>query len=236
MKRLRPRLTFANVTSMLALFIALGGSAYAATKLQKNTVGTKQIKANAVTTAKLKKNSVTGAKIKAGAVTGEKVADGSLTGADINGPTTSFSQITQRLRTNVTANFEAEPLYQMGSYTQPTGEVDQIVPSLTVNFAASCEQPRQAEAYFLVEPPAKIGEVGMENLASLGLLTDKGSGAATRTMEFPPYPAPGAPSLIKAAPLVPTQRRFAAALLVSSCSSGSGVTVSGGAVDVIGTK
>jgi hypothetical protein len=63
-KSLRPRLTFANVISCLALFVALGGSAYAATQLRKNSVGSRQ----------LKKNSVTGAKVK----------DQSLTGADIN--------------------------------------------------------------------------------------------------------------------------------------------------------
>ncbi len=68
MKKLRPRLTFANVTSMLALFIALGGSAYAATHLKKNSVGTKQIKNNAVTSAKLKKEAVTGTKIKLSSV------------------------------------------------------------------------------------------------------------------------------------------------------------------------
>src|ERR1700742_4494361 len=53
MKKLRPRLTFANVVSCLALFVALGGSAYAATQLPKNSVGTKQLKNGAVTVAKL---------------------------------------------------------------------------------------------------------------------------------------------------------------------------------------
>jgi hypothetical protein len=55
MKKLRPRLTFANVVSCLALFVALGGSAYAATQLPKNSVGTKQLKDGAVTEAKLAK-------------------------------------------------------------------------------------------------------------------------------------------------------------------------------------
>lgn len=56
------------VISVLALFVALGGSAYAATK-----IGTKNIKNNAITSAKIKKNAVTTAKIKNGAVTGAKV-------------------------------------------------------------------------------------------------------------------------------------------------------------------
>jgi hypothetical protein len=64
--RLRPRLTFANVVSVLALFIALGGSAYAALKLPKNSVGSKQIKKNAVTSAKVKNGTLTASDTKKG--------------------------------------------------------------------------------------------------------------------------------------------------------------------------
>jgi hypothetical protein len=64
MKRLRSKLTYANVIATLALFLVLaGGSAFAAGKLGKNSVGTKQIKNNAVTTAKIKDGAVTGSKI-----------------------------------------------------------------------------------------------------------------------------------------------------------------------------
>jgi hypothetical protein len=68
MKRLRAKLTFSNVVAVVALFIALGGASYAATRLPKNSVGSKQIK----------KDAVTGAKIKKGAVTGDKIALSSL--------------------------------------------------------------------------------------------------------------------------------------------------------------
>jgi len=53
----------AFVISLLALFVALGGSAYAATGLSKNSVGTKQLKNNAVTGPKIKNGAVTAAKI-----------------------------------------------------------------------------------------------------------------------------------------------------------------------------
>ena len=46
-KRFRERLTYANVTASLALFIALGGTSYALT-LPRNSVGSAQIRANAV--------------------------------------------------------------------------------------------------------------------------------------------------------------------------------------------
>jgi hypothetical protein len=65
MNQPRPQLSFANVVSCVALFIALGSSAYAATQLAKNSVGAKQLKKEAVTPAKLSKASkttLTGAK------------------------------------------------------------------------------------------------------------------------------------------------------------------------------
>jgi hypothetical protein len=70
--RLSARLTYANIVASLALFIALGGGAYAATNLPKNSVASKQIKDGSVRTADLANNAVTAAKIK----------DGSLLSAD----------------------------------------------------------------------------------------------------------------------------------------------------------
>jgi hypothetical protein len=69
---MRPRLSFANVVSVLALFVALGGSAYAF-QLGKNSVGSKQLKKNAVTTAKVKKEAITAAKVKKGTLTGSQI-------------------------------------------------------------------------------------------------------------------------------------------------------------------
>jgi hypothetical protein len=67
MRRVRTRLSYANVMATVAVFLALGGGAYAATQLKKNSVGTQQLKNSSVT--------------------GEKVKDGSLSGADINSST-----------------------------------------------------------------------------------------------------------------------------------------------------
>jgi hypothetical protein len=52
---LRRHLTYANVAATLALFLALGGAAYAATQLPKNSVGTNQLRREAVTAAKIAK-------------------------------------------------------------------------------------------------------------------------------------------------------------------------------------
>jgi hypothetical protein len=61
----RPRLTYANVVSTICLFLLLGGAAWAATALPKNSVGTPQLKNNAVSGAKVKDGSLTGADVKA---------------------------------------------------------------------------------------------------------------------------------------------------------------------------
>ena len=52
------RLTYANVTATLALFIALGGSSYAALSLPRNSVGTQQIRPGAVRSADVKNRSL----------------------------------------------------------------------------------------------------------------------------------------------------------------------------------
>jgi hypothetical protein len=64
MKKIRGKITYANVVSTLCLFLLVGGAtAFAAAQLAKNSVGSKQIKKNAVTAAKIKNGAVTGAKV-----------------------------------------------------------------------------------------------------------------------------------------------------------------------------
>jgi hypothetical protein len=82
MQWIRSHLSFANVISLIALFAALGGSAYAA-GLAKNSVGAKQIKKNAVRAAEIKRNAVRASEIRSNAVAGGEVADGSLGSLDL---------------------------------------------------------------------------------------------------------------------------------------------------------
>jgi hypothetical protein len=67
----------ATVIALIALFVALGGTTYAATSLPANSVGTKQLRNGAVTNRTLH----------TGAVTRSKVAPNSLTGTEINSAT-----------------------------------------------------------------------------------------------------------------------------------------------------
>jgi hypothetical protein len=241
LRKIRGRLTYANVISSTCLFLLLGGgAAYAASHLGKNSVGTKQIKANAVTTAKIKKNAVTKAKIKNGSVNGEKVADASLTGADINAPATPFTQAVYRFHNGNQASFEAsEPaIYPLGSYTQPAGQDDQILAGLTVNFSSGCAPGRFAVAFLVQDPPANIAEFNPENVIAIGISTNGHSGSATSSMEFVPYPLieNSGSSLNQVAPAAPVTHSYAALLVEGECESGSGITASGGQLDILGTK
>jgi hypothetical protein len=65
-----------NAVAYLALFLALGGTSYAAAQLPKNSVGTKQIKKNGVRSSDIKKNAVNSAKIKDGSVSADDLAAG----------------------------------------------------------------------------------------------------------------------------------------------------------------
>jgi hypothetical protein len=94
MRRPRPKLTYANVVSTLALFLALsGGAVWAANKitskqigkeavktknLAKGAVKTKNLAKNAVKKKNLAKNSVVAAKLAKGAVKNAKLADGAV--------------------------------------------------------------------------------------------------------------------------------------------------------------
>jgi hypothetical protein len=74
---LRSHISYANLTATLALFIALGGGAYAAT-LPRNSVGAKQLKASAVERIKIKKNAINDAKVQDESLTGTDIREGTL--------------------------------------------------------------------------------------------------------------------------------------------------------------
>jgi hypothetical protein len=77
----------AMIVALIALFIALGGTSYAAIRLPANSVGTKQLQKNAVTGLKVKNGSLTGADVKLstlGKVPSAVQADSATTAANAN--------------------------------------------------------------------------------------------------------------------------------------------------------
>jgi hypothetical protein len=96
MKHLKRRPSPATVISLIALFVALGSGAYAATAmlpkksvktrhLAKGVITTQKLRNGAVTAAKIRNGAVTSAKIAAGAVGSTQLADGGVRSADLGG-------------------------------------------------------------------------------------------------------------------------------------------------------
>ncbi len=62
----RRRISSAHVIAGLALFVALGGTSYAAATLPRNSVGSAQLRANAVAASDIRRDAVTSAKVRNG--------------------------------------------------------------------------------------------------------------------------------------------------------------------------
>jgi hypothetical protein len=91
---MRPKLSYANVVSTIALFIAISGaSAYAANQIANKSVGEPQLRPGAVTADKIRKNAVTTPKIKEGAIKQGKLANGSVTAAKLTPGSVSGSSL-----------------------------------------------------------------------------------------------------------------------------------------------
>jgi hypothetical protein len=87
LKRMQKVFSFSNVIAVLALFLALGGSVYAAsskkidgTRIKPKSIPGNRIKAKTLTGAQVKAKTLTGAKVKPGSLTGKQVKGSSLTG------------------------------------------------------------------------------------------------------------------------------------------------------------
>lgn len=91
--RIRPRLSFANVTSLLALFVALGGTSYAAVTLtansvnkghlRSNSVGKSEIRPRAVGPSEIRTNAVGPSEVRENAIDSDEVRDEGLQVADL---------------------------------------------------------------------------------------------------------------------------------------------------------
>jgi hypothetical protein len=100
---LKRQLSVANLLSCLALFLALGGAAYAATALTnksvkskhiaKGAVTTQKLANGAVTTKKLRNNSVSGTKVITEAISSRQLADGSVRSVDLGGSVVTEAKI-----------------------------------------------------------------------------------------------------------------------------------------------
>jgi hypothetical protein len=96
--RLLRHLSFSNVIAMLALFVALGGAAYAGT-----TINGSSIKNGSVGGGKLKNETITANKLKKGTITGTQIAPGSISSSSIDVSTLGTVPSAQSANTAATA-------------------------------------------------------------------------------------------------------------------------------------
>jgi hypothetical protein len=82
-RKLRSRLTYANLMSSVALFVALSGGAYALS-VPKNSIGAGELRHGAVTATKVKHHSLTASVFRRG----ELPVLGGVRAADLNPPPT----------------------------------------------------------------------------------------------------------------------------------------------------
>jgi hypothetical protein len=140
---MRPKLTYANVVATLALFVAVGGaSAFAASHLGKNSVGSKQIKKNAVTTAKIKKEAITAAKIKKGTLTGTQINASTLGTV----PTATTATNATNATTATTAESASPTVF---AHVEEGGTVDA---SLSKGLTSADVKPKTPGVYCITVP------------------------------------------------------------------------------------
>jgi len=234
LSRLRDRVSYATVLSLLSALVFLGGAtAFAATQLGKNSVGTKQLKKNSVTTKKIKKNAVTNAKIKKDAVNGAKIKDGSLTGAKLDSAAMSYGRIVHQAKTSgpvPAANAPVVVPLQNATYVQPAGRNDTLIGEMAVTFPAGCEDA-EAFAFLLVDAPDPSAPQ-IFDISGYASLERPGSAQVTKRISFFPYVVPAG----LAAPPSGSANHTFVVYAGGECNSGSGsISIDSVEIDVIGT-
>jgi hypothetical protein len=165
------KLTFANVISCVALFVALGGVGYAATRLPKGSVGTRQLRKEAVTPAKLSAASKSALKGPGGptgstgptgpaGATGPRGPDGPRGPQGSKGDPGPTGPLTTELRRDLTLRGRFNVDESAGASGQISGSaisfgfsvaqiptVEKIGSTPTSNCPGSLEEPRAAPGY-----------------------------------------------------------------------------------------
>ena len=91
--RLRAQLSFANVAAGLALFIALGGTAAAAVTLDRDSVGSPQIRTDAVRSPEIRADAVRSPEIKADAVRSSEIKADAVRSSEIRDASVNIGDI-----------------------------------------------------------------------------------------------------------------------------------------------
>ncbi|MBS1880031.1 MAG: hypothetical protein JST31_10990 [Actinobacteria bacterium] len=138
--RARPRLSYSSVVATIALFLALGGTVYAAATLPKNSVGKKQLRKNAVVSSKVKNGSLLAQDFKAGQL--PRGPQGPI------GPTGPQGPGAAKIFFNTEADSRLVTLASVGPWTLQAQCVATGSPVVPANFKIFVNGPGSAELSF----------------------------------------------------------------------------------------
>ena len=96
---MKPRLSFANVTSMLALFIALGGTSYAAATLSSNSVNKSHLRTNSVGKSEIRSRAVGRAEVGSNAIGASELRTAAVGSNDVKDETLGVNDLQPAART-----------------------------------------------------------------------------------------------------------------------------------------
>lgn len=149
MKQLSKHLSFANLMSCLALFLALGGAAYAAKTASKvktknlanGAVTTPKLHNGAVTTPKLRNRSVISTKIAPGNVGTEQLADGAVRAKQLGGQVVTEAKIKEGAVTSakLAPNFLGQLVRNVSYHSAESGTNTETTKSATATCPAGKE-------------------------------------------------------------------------------------------------
>ena len=158
MRQIRKRLTYANVTATIAMFLALGGAtALAAGQLPRNSVGPRQLQPNAVRTGFIDRNAVRTGKIAFEAVRPGKIAknaivtnrlrDGAVTGAKLSPQAVGTGQLRKLAVNTSRLGNESVQTGKIAANAISTGKIeDDAVTGAKVKESTLSQVPSAAEA------------------------------------------------------------------------------------------
>jgi hypothetical protein len=145
MQKMGDKLTYANVTATLALFLVLsGGAAYAASKIQSSDLAH-----GAVRTSNLFRRAITSGKLAVGAVRTDQLAEGSVGSEQIGAASVAPSNLKFPVsytasptggEAQLTTSPSSYPITG-GTWMQKTGEVNIIVGAAMATLASDGHEP-----------------------------------------------------------------------------------------------
>ena len=103
MRRIRSRLTFANAMSLVAVFIALGGAAYAANTVRSSDIVNDEVYSADVRNDTLAGGGLTAADLRNGSVGNTEIADGAVRSAEVQNEALTGADIAESTLQNVNA-------------------------------------------------------------------------------------------------------------------------------------